>query len=138
MAKYMYRYEDAIDHKSVHLVLRSFRVVSETSHFCWVSLVGYAPLKKDEFARYVDAGMIKKVKKGAERSFCHVDRLSALRAYRKRKVSQARHLELQVARNTQALAFLRSKALEDLVLDAEHGADLGRHAVHDKYTWVDL
>ncbi len=136
--KHMYRYRDTLGQDSVHLVLDSFKVVRETECYCWAARSEYVPRSQKEFDRYLEMGLIKKVKKGADRSFCHVDKLSALRAYHQRKKSQARHLDEQVARNTQALAFLSQKPLDELVIDAEHGANLGRHPIHDKYTWIEL
>lgn len=133
----MYRYRDSLGTEAVHLVLDSFKVVKETDCYCWIAKSSWVPKCPKEFDRYIEMGLIKKVRKGADRSFCHVDKLSALRAYHQRKKSQARHLEQQLARNEQALAFLDKKPLEELVVEAEHGANLGRHAIHDKYNWIE-
>ncbi len=138
--KNMYRYRDVLDTNRVVLVLETLKVAKETDCYCWVvkSPRCHVPSCPKEFDRYVEMGLIKKVRKGAERSFCHVDKLAALRAYRKRKNSQARHLEQQVARNEKALEFLNKKPLEELVIEAEHGADLGRHPIHDKYNFIEV
>jgi hypothetical protein len=124
----LYRYEDEVDEKGVHICERRYYVIGETP-LCWYVVPEfchemYAGSKPGSYGHTALMKARKRVYQVQGRiSHCYLDKKRALSSFMARKKWQLRHLALSQSRATLSLQRLKEIDFNDIppgIIDCGH------------------